>query len=80
MRINQIDPIANVIVRQKRKELELQYEKARQRRLAKRLPITGEWHARWLFYIENAVEQALLDFFAQAPQSENKRPTAITIP
>jgi hypothetical protein len=62
MRVNQIDPIAYIIVSQKRKELELQYEKARQRRLAKRLPITGEWHARWYFYIEDEIEKARLNY------------------
>ena len=62
MRLQEFDPIANVIVRQKRKELALQYEKARQKRLAKRLPITGEWHARWYFYIEDEIEKARLDY------------------
>ena len=64
MRTSQIDPIAEVIVKQKREQLEKQYETARLRRLAKGLPITGEWHARWYFYIEDTVDKAVLDFLA----------------
>jgi len=67
MRARTSDPIVKLIASEKRRELEKQYEAARLRRLAKRLPITGEWHARWYFYIEDTVDKAVLDFLKPQP-------------
>lgn len=67
MKMLHIDPIVKVIATEKRRELEQKYEAARIRRLAKNLPITGEWHARWYFYIEDSVDKAVLDFITPQP-------------
>lgn len=69
MRARDIDPIAKLIAIEKRRELERRYEAARIKRLAKNLPITGEWHARWYFYIEDTVDKAVLDFLAPQDKS-----------
>lgn len=64
MKPYKLDPIVKLIAAQKRKEVEKQYEIARLRRLAKNLPITGEWYAIWSFYKQDAVDKAVLDFLA----------------